>query len=70
MDDPEHPRSQWHSLGRRSIPSTTTGRAGLVIVALLLAGVILYALSRLNLSRVGHALITATPGWIVLALAL
>jgi phosphatidylinositol alpha-mannosyltransferase len=41
-----------------------------VIVVLLLAGVILYALSRLNLERVGHALITATPGWIVLALAL
>jgi phosphatidylinositol alpha-mannosyltransferase len=70
MDDPEHPRAQQRSLGRRSIPSTATGRAGLAIVALLLAGAILYALSHLNLGRVGHALITATPGWIVLALAL
>jgi phosphatidyl-myo-inositol alpha-mannosyltransferase len=70
MDDPEHPRAPRRSRARRSIPSTTTGRAGLLLVALALAGVIVYALSRLNLARVGHALITATPGWIVLALAL
>jgi phosphatidylinositol alpha-mannosyltransferase len=70
MDQPKHQRTQQRSRGRHSIPSTTTGRAGLAIVALLLAGVIFYALSRLNLGRVGHALITATPGWIVLALAL
>ncbi len=30
----------------------------------------MFALTRLNLSRVGHALITASPGWIVLAVAL
>jgi phosphatidyl-myo-inositol alpha-mannosyltransferase len=70
MDEPEHPRPQRASRVRSSLPSTTAGRVGLAIVALLLAGLILYALSRLNLSRVGHALITATPGWIVLALAL
>ncbi len=70
MDDPEHPRPRRRSQGRRSIPPTTTGRAGLAIVALLLAGLVAYAVSRLNLARVGHALITATPGWIVLALAL
>lgn len=52
------------------MPSTAAGRVGLVIVALLLAGLVVYAVSRLNLARVGHALITATPGWIVLALAL
>jgi phosphatidylinositol alpha-mannosyltransferase len=52
------------------MPSTRTRRAGLVIAVLVLAGVLVYALSRLNLNRVGHALITATPGWIVLALAL
>ncbi len=52
------------------MPSTLAGRAGLGIAVLLLAGVLVYALSRLNLDRVGHALITATPGWIVLALAL
>jgi phosphatidylinositol alpha-mannosyltransferase len=70
MDDPEHLRPPQRSRGRRSIPSTATGRVGLVVVALLLAGLILYAVSRLNIGRVGHALITATPGWIVLALAL
>jgi phosphatidylinositol alpha-mannosyltransferase len=70
MDDPEHPRVQGRSRARSSLPSTAAGRAGLTIVALLLVGLALYALSRLNLSRVGHALITATPGWIVLALAL
>jgi phosphatidylinositol alpha-mannosyltransferase len=70
MDDSEHPRVSRRSRVSRSLPSTTGGRAGLAIVALLLAGVMLYALSRLNLGRVGHALITATPGWIVLALAL
>ncbi len=41
-----------------------------MIALLLLVGVLVYAISRLNLNRVGHALITATPGWIVLALAL
>lgn len=70
MEDSEHPRATRRSRVSRSLPSTTGGRAGLLIVALLLAGVMLYALSRLNLGRVGHALITATPGWIVLALAL
>jgi phosphatidylinositol alpha-mannosyltransferase len=70
MDDPEHPRVPRSSLAGRSIPSTVAGRAGLLLAALLLAGLVIYALSRLNLGRVGHALITATPGWIALALAL
>ncbi len=70
MDDPEHPRPRQRSLGRLSMPSTAIGRAGLLIAVLLLAGVLVYAVSRLDLDRVGHALITATPGWIVLALAL
>jgi len=39
--------------------------AGILVVALLVL-----ALSRLDFSRIGHTLITATPGWIVLALAL
>jgi phosphatidylinositol alpha-mannosyltransferase len=43
----------------------------LIPVALILAaGLVVFALSQLNLSRVGHALITASPGWIVLALVL
>lgn len=70
MDDPEPPRPPQRLRGRPSMPSTPIGRAGLLIAVLLLAGVLAYALSRLNLDRVGHALITATPGWIVLALAL
>ena len=43
MDDPEHPHPRRRSQGRRSIPSTATGRAGLVLVALLLAGLVVYA---------------------------
>ena len=39
-------------------------------MALLSAGLVAFALTRLDLSRVGHALITAQPGWIVLAVAL
>jgi phosphatidylinositol alpha-mannosyltransferase len=70
MDDPEHPRRSRRSRSRRSIPSTAAGRAGLALVALLAVGLIVYAVSRLDLGRVGHALITATPGWIALALAL
>jgi phosphatidyl-myo-inositol alpha-mannosyltransferase len=70
MDDPEHPREPSRSIAGRSVPSTIAGRAGLLLLALLLAGLVVYALSRLNLGRVGHALITATPGWIALALAL
>jgi phosphatidylinositol alpha-mannosyltransferase len=45
-------------------------RVGLVAAAAVLAGVLAFALSRLNLPRVGHALISASPGWLVLALAL
>ncbi|HXC46313.1 MAG TPA: lysylphosphatidylglycerol synthase transmembrane domain-containing protein [Solirubrobacteraceae bacterium] len=47
-----------------------TRRGGLVLLALALAALLAYALSRLNLARVGHALISASPGWLVLALAL
>jgi phosphatidylinositol alpha-mannosyltransferase len=48
----------------------TARRGGLVAAVLLLAAVLAFALSRLNLPRVAHALISASPGWIVLALAL
>lgn len=37
---------------------------------LVLAGVLVLALTRLDLNRVGHALITASPGWIALSLLL
>ncbi len=70
MDDLEHQRDPRRSLAGRSIPSTAAGRFGLALAALLLGGLVAYALARLNLARFGHALITASPGWIVLALAL
>ncbi|HTW42520.1 MAG TPA: lysylphosphatidylglycerol synthase transmembrane domain-containing protein [Solirubrobacteraceae bacterium] len=40
------------------------------LLAIALVAIVVFALSQLDLARVGHALITATPGWIVLALAL
>jgi phosphatidylinositol alpha-mannosyltransferase len=41
-----------------------------ILIALLVVGLVVFAISELNVQRVGHALITASPGWIVLALAL
>jgi phosphatidylinositol alpha-mannosyltransferase len=46
------------------------GRPAGVIVAIVFAGLLVFALSRLEWSRIGHALITATPGWVALALVL
>jgi phosphatidylinositol alpha-mannosyltransferase len=45
-------------------------RAGIVVAALLLAAILGFALSQLGVHRIGHALGTASPGWIALALAL
>jgi len=45
-------------------------RLALIVTVLLVAGIVAFALSRLGLHRVGHALITATPGWIALAFVL
>ncbi len=45
-------------------------RAAIALVVILLAALVIFAVSRLELRRVGHVLITATPGWIALALAL
>ncbi len=42
----------------------------MALSVLLVGGLVAFAVSRLNLKRVGHALITASPGWIVLALVL
>ncbi|HEY7932489.1 MAG TPA: lysylphosphatidylglycerol synthase transmembrane domain-containing protein [Solirubrobacteraceae bacterium] len=44
--------------------------AVLGVLVLVIAGVLVLALFSLDLSRVGHLLITAAPGWIALALAL
>jgi len=40
------------------------------LAILLMAGLVAFALSRLELHRVGHTLTTASPGWLVLALVL
>jgi phosphatidyl-myo-inositol alpha-mannosyltransferase len=45
-------------------------RGGLLLAGLLVAGLVAFALSRLGLHNIGHALITASPGWVVLALVL
>jgi phosphatidylinositol alpha-mannosyltransferase len=45
-------------------------RLGIVVTVIILGAVVAFALSRLNLHRVGHALVTASPGWIALALVL
>jgi len=45
-------------------------RAGAVVAVTLVAGLVVFALSRLGLHRIGHALITATPGWVALGLLL
>jgi phosphatidylinositol alpha-mannosyltransferase len=44
--------------------------AGFVLTVILLAGLVVFALSRLNLSRVGNALANTRPGWVALAFAL
>jgi phosphatidyl-myo-inositol alpha-mannosyltransferase len=48
----------------------TARRVGLVAAVVLLAAVLAFALSRLDLPRVAHALLSASPGWLVLALVL
>jgi phosphatidylinositol alpha-mannosyltransferase len=45
-------------------------RVGIAVAALLLAAILGFALSQLGVHRIGHALASASPGWIVLALAL
>ncbi|HTA14554.1 MAG TPA: lysylphosphatidylglycerol synthase transmembrane domain-containing protein [Solirubrobacteraceae bacterium] len=45
-------------------------RVGVVAAALGLAAVLVFALTRLNLHHVAHALVSASPGWVLLALAL
>jgi phosphatidyl-myo-inositol alpha-mannosyltransferase len=45
-------------------------RAGIAVAALLLVALLAYAFSQLDLPRVGHALISASPGWLILAFTL
>jgi phosphatidylinositol alpha-mannosyltransferase len=44
--------------------------AALPLVALAVAGLVVFALSRLDLHSIGHDLLTASPGWIALSLLL
>jgi phosphatidylinositol alpha-mannosyltransferase len=62
-------------MGSTENPQTTphrrrSRRVAVVLSAIVLAGLVVFALSRLNLHRIGHALITASPGWIALAFLL
>jgi phosphatidylinositol alpha-mannosyltransferase len=66
MDAPQPPRVR----RRPSLPSGALARAGVLLAVALLVGLVVYALSRLDLRRVGHALLTASPGWVALALVL
>jgi phosphatidyl-myo-inositol alpha-mannosyltransferase len=45
-------------------------RASVLVAVLAVMGLVAFALAQLNVGRVGHVLIDATPGWIVLALGL
>ncbi len=45
-------------------------RLGLLVAVVLLAGLLAFALSRLGLHKIGHALVTAKPGWVALAFVL
>jgi len=45
-------------------------RVWFALTLLAMAALVAFALSRLDFARIGHALITATPGWIALALLL
>lgn len=55
--------------GRRGLRPPRIGRRlGIVIIALVLAGVIAAAVSSLHLDKIGHALASAQPGWMLAAL--
>src|SRR5262249_16611019 len=56
----------WRAIGRARPGKRTV----VVLTVLLLAGILAFALSRLGLHRIGHALASARPGWILLPLAL
>jgi phosphatidylinositol alpha-mannosyltransferase len=55
-----------------SPPSRRAGRrrVGVIVAAVLLAALLAFALSRLGLHRIGHALVTASPGWVALSFVL
>ncbi|MGH2831620.1 MAG: lysylphosphatidylglycerol synthase transmembrane domain-containing protein [Solirubrobacteraceae bacterium] len=55
---------------RSSWGSRTTRGVLIAIAATALVAILAFALSRLGLHRIAHALLTASPGWVALALAL
>jgi len=59
--------SQNPELARRRI---RTRRAALLLATVVFGALFAFALSRVNLPRIGHALITATPGWVALSFLL
>jgi phosphatidyl-myo-inositol alpha-mannosyltransferase len=57
-------------MGTTPNPHRAVRRAGLVVAAFLLAAVLVFALSRLNVPHVAHALVSASPGWVLSAFGL
>ncbi len=55
---------------RLRLPSLRMRSSLLVVGVIVSAGLVVLAISQLNFERIGHALITASPGWVVLALGL
>jgi phosphatidylinositol alpha-mannosyltransferase len=51
-------------------PHRNARRLGVAVAVLLLAAVLAFALTRLNLPHVAHVLVSASPGWLLLALLL
>jgi phosphatidylinositol alpha-mannosyltransferase len=64
------PRGRLASRVLRRPDGRPRSRLGVLLLALLAAGLVAFALTRLDLSHIGHALITASPGPIAAALAL
>jgi phosphatidyl-myo-inositol alpha-mannosyltransferase len=58
------------SMGALSTRRRIARRAGVVVAALLIAALLAFALSRLNLPHIAHTLVSASPGWVAAALAL
>jgi phosphatidylinositol alpha-mannosyltransferase len=56
--------------GAERPPSPRRRRLGILLLLVLVAGLVVFALSRLDLARVGHELVTASPAWLVVALVL
>jgi phosphatidylinositol alpha-mannosyltransferase len=53
---------------RRVIPARRAG--GVAVLLALVGGLLAFALTQTHLHRVAHALLTASPGWVVLAVGL